>query len=100
MAGLRRIGRSLKTRHFWTQLRLKIFKLKTIKVSVRQFFKIKTDCDTEKIDLPFAVRLFDVGNKGFQKIALENDFHTKNDRILSIFKWKRKMLQLRNDHSF
>ena len=40
-------------------------------------FEIKTVFSRGKIDLPFAVRWFVVGNKGFQKIALENDFHIK-----------------------
>ena len=37
----------------------------------------------------------------YQQLSLdENDFHTKNDHILGIFKCKRMILLLRNYHSF
>ena len=44
-------------------------------------FKLKTDFVRIKINLLFAARWLFKGSKGFQKIAPENYFHTKNIRI-------------------
>lgn len=40
------------------------------------------------------------GSKGFQKIILENDFHTKNARTLCIFRCKMIILSHRKNRSF
>ena len=85
---------------FFNVTSTKNFQTEKNKGSRWPIFEIKTVFSTGKIDLPFAVRWFVVGNKGFRKIALENDFHIKNDRIWSIFKYKRIELLLRKSRSF
>ena len=79
------MARSLKTRHFFNVTSTKNFQTEKNKGSRWPIFEIKTVFSRGKIDLPFAMRWFVVGNKGFQKIALENDFHIKKWPNLEYF---------------
>ena len=53
-----------------------------------------------KIDLSSAVRCFSWVMRVFGKSLLKNDFHTKNYRVLSIFKRKRIILLVRKNLLF
>ena len=51
------------------------------KGSHRPIFKLKMDSVRIKTNLLFAARWLFKGSKVFQKIAPENDFHTKNTQF-------------------
>ena len=70
---------------FFNVTSTKNFQTEKNKGSRWPIFEIKTVFSRGKIDLPFAMRWFVVGNKGFQKIALENDFHIKKWPNLEYF---------------